>query len=209
MSTIIVDTFLTLDGVMQAPGRPEEDPSDGFSHGGWQVPFFDEAVGEFVGAGMATTEGLLLGRKSYEILGGFWSKVGPEHPHAAAAEVLNRIPKYVASRTLTSVDWNSTLLGADVPTAVAKLREQHGGEIHVIGSADLLQTLIRHDLVDEYRLTIFPVVLGTGKKLFAEGTVPAALRLVETKTTPSGVICAVYRRAGEVTYGAHPDADLP
>jgi dihydrofolate reductase len=210
MSTIVVDTFLTLDGVMQAPGMPDEDREGGFAHGGWQVPFFDDAVGEFVGAGVAATDGLLLGRKTYEILGGFWSRVGPDHPHAAVAEVLNRVPKYVASRTLTAVDWhNSTLLGADVPAAVAALREQDRGEIHVTGSGDLLRTLIRHDLVDEYRLTIFPVVLGTGKRLFAEGTVPIGLRLVDAKTTPSGVVCAVYRRAGDVTYGAHPDADLP
>ena len=203
MTTIVIDTFLTLDGVLQAPGGPTEDPESGFTHGGWQVPLFDEAVGEFVTEGMAKTEGLLLGRRTYEIFAAYWPRVGKDHPDGDIGNTINRVPKYVASRTLTAVEWqNSTLLGDDVPGAVAKLREQPGGEIHVIGSGNLAQTLIRHDLVDEYRLIVFPVLLGTGKRLFAEGTVPAALNLVESRTTPSGVVICVYRRAGEVTYGS-------
>jgi dihydrofolate reductase len=203
MSKIVVDTFLTLDGVLQAPGAPDEDPESGFPHGGWQVPLFDEQVGEFVGEGIERTEGLLLGRKTYDIFAAHWPNVPDDNPDAEIAKVLNAIPKYVASRTRKAVDWqNSTLLGADVPGAIAKLRAQPGGEIHVIGSGDLAQTLIRHDLVDEYRLITFPIVLGTGKRLFADGAVPTGLELVECRSTPSGAILAVYRRAGEVTYGS-------
>ncbi len=203
MSRIVVDSFLTLDGVMQAPGGPDEDREGGFPHGGWQVPLFDEQVGEFVGQGIEHTEGLLLGRTTYEIFAEHWPNVPEDNPDAGIATVLNALPKYVASRTLTSVQWqNSTLLGADVLAAVAKLREQPGGEIHVIGSGDLIQTLIRHDLVDEYRLIVFPLLLGTGKKLFADGTVPTGLELVEARSTPRGAVLCVYRRAGEVTYGS-------
>ncbi|MPZ83981.1 MAG: dihydrofolate reductase [Actinophytocola sp.] len=208
MSKIVVDTFLTVDGVLQAPGAPDEDREGGFTHGGWQAPLFDEAAGEFVGEGFARIEGLLLGRKTYEIFAAYWPRIADDHPDAAAGQALNALPKYVASRTLTGVEWqNSTLLGDDVTAAVAKLREQQGGEIHVMGSGDLVQTLIRHDLVDEYRLMIFPVVLGTGKKLFAEGAVPTALELVESRTTPGGVVICVYRRAGEVTYGSFGPAE--
>ncbi|GAB3446891.1 dihydrofolate reductase family protein [Actinophytocola sediminis] len=203
MSTIVIDTFLTLDGVLEAPGGPEENGSPGFSYGGWQVPLFDDAMGEFVGEGMANTEGLLLGRRTYESFAGHWPALADDHPDAEAAKVLNAIPKYVASRTLTSVDWqNSTLLGEDVPAAVAELRARPGGELHVIGSGDLAQTLIRHDLVDEYRLMTFPVLLGAGKRLFADGTVPTALTLVESRTTPAGAVISVYRPAGVPTYGS-------
>ncbi|HEY0450246.1 dihydrofolate reductase family protein [Actinophytocola sp.] len=208
MSKIVVDTFLTVDGVMQAPGGPSEDREDGFAHGGWQVPLLDEAAGALIGEGFAQIEGLLLGRKTYDIFAAHWPRVTADHPDADAAQALNTWPKYVASRTLTGVEWqNSTLLGDDVPGAVAKLREQPGGEIHVMGSGDLIQTLIRHDLVDEFRLMIFPVVLGTGKRLFADGAVPAALELVQSRTTPSGVVQCVYRRAGEVAYGSFELAD--
>ncbi|MCT2587380.1 dihydrofolate reductase family protein [Actinophytocola gossypii] len=203
MSTIVVSTFLTLDGVMQAPGGPDEDQSDGFPHGGWQAPHFDEAAGEIVGAWYATSTGMLLGRRTYEIFAGYWPTVGDDSPEAAMAKVLNEMPKYVASRTLSSVDWqNSHLLGDDVPAAVAKLRAEPGGELHVVGSAEFAQTLIRHDLVDEYRLMVFPLVLGTGKRLFGDGTVPGNLALVESRTTPAGAVASVYRRAGEVRYGS-------
>lgn len=207
MSKIVVDTFLTVDGVLQAPGGPDEDREGGFTHGGWQAPLFDEASGEFIGEGFARIDGLLLGRKTYDIFAAHWPRVTDDHPDADAGRALNALPKYVASRTLTELTWqNSTLLGEDVPGAVAKLREEPGGEIHVMGSGDLIQTLIRHDLVDEYRLMIFPVVLGTGKRLFAEGAVPAALELVESRTTPGGVVICVYRRAGDVTYGSFAPA---
>jgi dihydrofolate reductase len=203
MSKIVVDTFMTLDGVMQAPGGPDEDREGGFSHGGWQAALFDDELGAFVGKGMANFGGLLLGRKTYDIFAAHWPRVGDDHPDAEIGRLLNATPKYVASRTLKSVEWNnSTLLGADVPGAVAKLREQEGNDIHVIGSGDLAQTLIKHDLVDEYRLTISPVVLGTGKRLFAGGTVPAALELVESSTTSGGTITCVYKRAGEVKYAS-------
>jgi dihydrofolate reductase len=204
MSKIVVDSFLTIDGVLQAPGGAEEDREAGFPHGGWQVPLFDEECGAYVGEGFSRIEGLLLGRKTYDIFAGFWPQVGDDHENADAARALNSLPKYVASRTLTSVDWqNASLLGDDVPGAVAKLREQPGGEIHVMGSGDLIQTLLNHDLVDELSLLIFPVVLGTGKKLFGEGTVPAAFTLAESRTTPSGVVICRYQRAGEVTYGSY------
>jgi dihydrofolate reductase len=204
MSKIVVDTFLTLDGVLQAPGGPEEDRADGFAHGGWQVPYFDEDCGAYIGEGFARIEGLLLGRKTYDIFASYWPLIGDDHDDAAAAQALNTLPKYVASRTLTSVDWqNSTLLGDDVPAAVTKLREQDGGEIHVMGSGDLIQTLLEHDLVDEFSLMIFPVVLGAGKRLFAEGAMPASFELTESRTTKSGVVICRYQRAGDVTYGSY------
>jgi dihydrofolate reductase len=204
MSKIVVDSFLTVDGVLQAPGGPEEDRESGFPHGGWQVPYFDAECGAYIGEGFARIDGLLLGRKTYDIFASHWPHVGDDHPDADAGRALNALPKYVASRTLRSVDWqNSSLLGDDVPAAVAKLREQDGGEIHVMGSGDLIQTLLSNDLVDELSLMIFPVMLGTGKKLFGEGTVPAAFTLTESRTTPSGVVICRYQRAGEVTYGSY------
>ena len=204
MSKIVVDSFLTIDGVMQAPGGPGEDSENGFPYGGWQQPVWDDECGQYIGESFGRIEGLLLGRKTYDIFSSFWPHVSGDHPDAAAAQALNALPKYVASRTLKSVEWqNSSLLGDDVPAAVAKLRERDGGEIHVMGSADLTQTLLRHDLVDELSLMVFPVVLGTGKKLFAEGTVPAALRLAESRVTKGGVVICRYERAGEVKLGAH------
>jgi dihydrofolate reductase len=199
VSKIVVDTFVTLDGVMQAPNGPDDDRDGDFPHGGWQVPHSDEAIDAFIGAGIAQTTGLLLGRRTYEAFAAHWPNVPGE-----SARTLNELPKYVASRTLDTVEWqNSTLLGADVPRAVAELRARPGGEIHVVGSGDLLQTLIRHDLVDVYRLMVFPVLLGTGKRLFGEGTGPAGLTLVETRTTDKGAIICVYQRAGDVTYGSY------
>lgn len=204
MTKIVVDSFLTIDGVLQAPGGPEEDRADGFAYGGWQAPLFDEECGAYVGEGFSRITGLLLGRRTYDIFASFWPNVSDDHEDAGAAQALNALPKFVASRTLTSVDWqNSTLLGDDVPGAVAKLRAQEGGEIHVMGSGDLIQTLLTNDLVDELSLMIFPVVLGTGKKLFAEGTVPAAFRLAESRVTSGGVVICRYERAGEVKLGAH------
>jgi dihydrofolate reductase len=204
MSKIVVDSFITIDGVLQAPGGPEEDKDGAFPYGGWQAPLWDDECGAYVGEGFARIDALLLGRKTYDIFASFWPHVSADHEDAAAAQALNALPKYVASRTLTSVDWqNSSLLGGDVPGAVAKLREQEGGEIHVMGSGDLIQTLLEHDLVDELSLMIFPVVLGTGKKLFAEGTAPAGFRLAESRVTSGGVVICRYERAGEVKLGAH------
>lgn len=203
MTTIVLNCFLTLDGVAQAPGEPEEDRDGGFPHGGWQVPFFTAGHGELVNRWQGPADGLLLGRKTYDIFAAHWPNVPDDHDHAPIAQVLNSVPKYVASRTVTSLAWeNSSVLDTDVPAAVAKLRTGDIGELHVIGSLDLAQTLIRHNLVDEYRLLIYPLLLGTGKRLFADGTVPTNLRLVSSETTDAGVTACVFRPAGDVRYGS-------
>jgi dihydrofolate reductase len=199
MRKLVVGTFLTVDGAMQAPGGPDEDREGGFEHGGWSVNYWDEEMGQLITELTLRGDALLLGRKTYDIFAAHWPKVGDEDPVAAK---LNSMPKYVASRTLSEVTWNnSTLLQGDIPQAVAALKEQPGGEIQVTGSGDLLQTLIGHDLVDEYHLWVFPVVLGKGKRLFADGAVPAALKLVKTKTFGTGVAVHTYERAGAVQYG--------
>lgn len=204
MSTLAINMFLTLDGVAQAPGAPDEDRDAGFEHGGWQVPHFTEQLGEeIVGPWHANPGALLLGRRTYEIFAGHWPHVGPDHRDHAIAKILNETPKYVVSRTLTAPTWaNTTVLGGDVVTAVTELKARDLGEIQVIGSLGLAQTLIRHGLVDEYRLTVFPVVLGTGKRLFGDGTVPSGLKLVSARTTDAGVIAAVYRPTGRPSYGS-------
>ena len=203
MSTIVVQAFITLDGVVQAGGGPDEDREGGFEDGGWMMDYdarmdtLDEG-GEIVREWESRTEGLLLGRRTYEIFAGSWG-VWDENAEGFQGELTrryNRIPKYVASRTLTEVDWqNSQLLGPDVPAAVEKLREQPGGEIHVWGSTQLIKTLAEHDLVDEYRLAVYPLVLGTGKKLFSDGFTVARLTLVETRALRSGVLANTYRRS--------------
>ncbi len=204
MSTIAINTFMTLDGVAQSPGMPEEDPSNGFIHGGWQAPLFTEELGEIIGPWHASANALLLGRRTYEILGAYWPTVPADHEHASFAKILNDLPKYVASTTLDTVGWGpSTLLDGDVAAAVTALKEKDLGELLVIGSLDFAQTLIRHNLVDEYRLAVFPVVLGTGKKLFGGGAVPAGLTLVSSQTTDAGVFAGVYRAAGAPVYGSH------
>jgi dihydrofolate reductase len=200
MARLVVGTFLTLDGVMQAPGAPDEDRDGGFEHGGWLVPHFDEGMGQLMDKWTNQADAVLLGRKTYEIFAAHWPNVGDDDPIAAK---LNRVPKYVASRTLETVYWNnSTLLSGDVPEEVAKLKEQQDGEIQVTGSGNLIQSLMRHDLVDEYRLLIFPVLVGSGKRLFAEGTIPSGLRLVDSKTSGTGVTINVYERAGAIGYGS-------
>ena len=198
MRPLVVNTFVTLDGVMQAPGGPEEDPAEGFTHGGWSVGYWDEAMGERMGEVMGAPFDLLLGRKTYEIFAAHW----PHVPDEPGAEQLNSARKYVASRTLDRVEWNnSTLLEGDVAEAVAKLKQEEGPEIQVHGSADLLQTLLEHDLVDELNLMIFPVVLGTGKRLFGDGAVPAGLALASSATSSTGVVMARYKRGGDIRYG--------
>ncbi|HWC11335.1 MAG TPA: dihydrofolate reductase family protein [Acidimicrobiales bacterium] len=200
MRPLFVNTFLTLDGVMQAPGGPEEDPSGGFTHGGWSVGYWDDLMGQVMGEAMGAPFDLLLGRRTYEIFAAHWPSAGDDDP---AANALNRARKYVASTTLDAVEWrNSTLLAGDVADAVARLKEEPGPEIQVHGSGHLIQTLIGHDLVDRYRLWIFPVLLGTGKRLFARGTVPAGLRLVDSRTSTTGVVIATYERGGEIGYGS-------
>jgi dihydrofolate reductase len=200
MRKLVVGTFLTVDGVMQAPGGPDEDREGGFGHGGWSVNYWDEVMGQLIVESTLQAGGLLLGRKTYEIFAAHWPHVGDDDPVAAK---LNSVPKYVASRTLDEVTWNnSTLIQGDVAEAVARLKEQSGAEIQVTGSGELIQTLLEHDLVDEYRLWVFPVVVGDGKRLFARGTIPAALKLVDTKTSSSGVAIHTYERAGELQYGS-------
>ena len=195
MSRIVVQAFVTLDGVVQAGGGPDEDREGGFEHGGWQEGY---DLGGIVLEWESKTEALLLGRKTYEIFAGSWG-VWDENAEGLQGELTrryNRIPKYVASHTLTEVGWqNSRLLGPDVPAAVEKLRAEPGGEIRVWGSTKLIRTLAEHDLVDEYRLAVYPLVLGTGKKLFSDGFALARLTLVETRALRSGVLVNTYRRS--------------
>jgi len=199
---LTLHTFLTLDGVMQAPGGPDEDPDGGFSHGGWSFPYGDQDFGEAISGWFDHASAFLLGRKTYQIFSGYWPQV--TDPGDPVASKLNALPKYVASTTLTSVDWhNSALLGGDLAAEAAKLKEQPGNELQVHGSGGLAQTLIEHDLVDEYRLLYFPVHLGSGKKLFRDGAKAAALRLISATTTGSGVIIATYQPAGPVQYGSY------
>ena len=201
MGNLTINTFLTLDGVMQSPGAPTEDPSGGFGHGGWLVPYADADMGQYITEAFATIDALLLGRKTYEIFAAHWPRVtDPGNPIAVA---LNTMPKYVVSRTLHKVEWhNSSLIQGDVVNEVATLKRRHGREVSVQGSSQLAQTLIENDLIDEYRLSYYPIVLGTGKRLFGPGTVPAALTLTGTKTTSTGVVMNTYRRAGCPKYGS-------
>ncbi len=200
MRKLVVGTFLTLDGVMQAPGGPNEDRDGGFEHGGWLVPYFDETLVQIMGEWTARAGAFLLGRKTYEIFAASWPNA--TDPADEIATVLNTRPKFVASRTLDRVDWsNSTLLQGDVAGEVARLKAGEGGEIQVHGSGDLLQTLLRHDLVDTLRLWQFPVVLGTGKRLFGKGAIPRSFRLVETRQSSTGAVLHVYERAGDPRYG--------
>jgi dihydrofolate reductase len=199
MSKLVVTTFVTLDGVYQAPGGPEEDRSGGFEQGGWLVPHFDDTTGAFMGEVFGRAGSFLLGRTTYEIFAVYWPQVTDENDPIASA--LNRLPKYVASRSLETVDWQHSTLIRDVPAEVAALKEQQGSELQVHGSGNLIQTLIEHDLVDDYQLLIFPVVLGDGKRLFPQGVTPAGLRLTNGRTTEKGVVILSYERAGKPTYG--------
>lgn len=194
--------FVSLDGVMQSPGGPNEDPSDGFAHGGWQVPFFaDEEAGEFVSEVNSHADAFLLGRRTYEIFSSYWPKVtDPDNPIATK---LNQAPKYVASRTLRSADWhNTTILQGDVVDAVGNLKQQDGDELHIWGSGILVQTLMRHDLIDTFRILQYPVVLGSGRRLFAEGTAPGTLRVPSGAVTSKGTVIITYERAGELVTGS-------
>ncbi len=199
MRQLAVSTFLTLDGVMQAPGGPEEDPSGGFEHGGWSVNYWDDLMGQVMGQYFSKPFDLLLGRKTYEIFAAHWPYV-TDDPNA---DTLNKAKKYVASSTLEKVEWtNSSLIKGDLGQQVAKLKAQEGPEIQVSGSGNLIQTLLKHNLIDEYRLWTFPVLVGPGKRLFADGTVPAGLKVVDTKTSTTGVVMSVYRPAGEIPHGS-------
>ncbi|GLY77527.1 dihydrofolate reductase family protein [Actinoallomurus iriomotensis] len=198
---LTVTTFLSLDGVMQGPGGPEEDPSGGFDLGGWLVPFADEDMGRHVVEWFATADALLLGRTTYEIFASHWPRVtDPNDPVAAA---INTLPRYVATRTLETAAWEgTTLLKGDVVEQVRELKDRPGRDLQVHGSAGLLQTLVAHDLVDEYRLFVYPVVLGRGKRLFGSGAVPATMRHVATRTTGAGVTVHTYERAGDPAFGS-------
>jgi dihydrofolate reductase len=190
MRMLRVIEFLSLDGVMQAPGDPEEDTEGGFQHGGWQRPYFDDVLGATAAEGMAATDGYLFGRKTYEKMAAFWPTAPDDDPYARH---LNGTPKYVASRTLEAVEWeNSTLIKGDLAEEVAKLKEQAGKNIAVLGSGELVQTLIEHDLVDEYFLAVFPIVLGSGKRLFREADQARRLSLVDSKATSTGGVLLSY-----------------
>jgi dihydrofolate reductase len=198
---LIITTFLSLDGVAQAPGGPEEDRSGGFEHGGWLVPYADDAMMNYVTEWIGAADAFLLGRKTYEIFAAYWPQV--TDPNDPVASRLNRKPKYVASRTLDKVEWDgSTLIKGDVAQEVARLKALPGNEIQVHGSINLAQTLIRHNLIDEYRLWVYPVALGKGKRLFTEDSGASALKLIDTKTTSTGVIVNSYHPAGEVKHGS-------
>jgi dihydrofolate reductase len=191
-------TFLTLDGVMQAPGGPGEDEEGGFSKGGWSVNFFDDEVGEAIDTFMSVPFDLVLGRKTYDIFAAYWPNASPED----VAKQLNDATKYVASRGRPNLSWErSVLLEGDVAQAVASLKQEDGPELQVHGSGDLLQTLIREGIVDEFQLLVFPVLVGSGKRLFPQGTVPASLKLIESRVSPSGVFIGRYQPAGELVTG--------
>ncbi len=199
MRELIVTTFVTLDGVMQAPGGPEEDPTGGFTHGGWSFNYWDDIMGQVMGEFMARPSELLLGRKTYEIFAAHWPYIKDD----PVADKLNSAKKYVVSRTLDKVNWNnSTLVTGNAEQAIRALKEQNGPEIQVHGSGNLIQTLLKHDLIDEFRLWIFPVTVGKGKRLFGEGTQPAGLKLIDSKTSSTGVIIATYEPAGELKTGS-------
>ncbi|MCW5823117.1 MAG: dihydrofolate reductase family protein [Cyanobacteria bacterium TGS_CYA1] len=200
MPKIIVNEFLTLDGVMQAPGGPDEDKESGFKHGGWQFPYDDKVMEEKIGEGFDDADGFLLGRKTYDIFSSYWPKF--DDPNNPIATKLNSLPKYVMSRNLKKVDWNnSTLISDNVVEELRKLREKPGRSIQTWGSNDVLQTLFKNDLIDEYRLYIFPLVLGTGKRLFGDGTIPKAFKPIECVTSPTGATYHRLASGGKPTYG--------
>jgi len=197
MRRVIVLEFVTLDGVIQAGGGPEEDTSGGFAYGGWQAPYSDDVSGAVMNKQMNMPFDLLLGRKTFEIWAPFWPL------HADLWPGVNPATKYVASNTMTSHEWQpSVFLGGDIAEQVSKLKQQPGPDLHVYGSANLVQTLMKHDVVDEFWLKIYPITLGSGKRLFADGTVPAAFKVTESHVSPSGVILVNYERAGAVTTGS-------
>jgi dihydrofolate reductase len=198
MRRLVVTTFLTLDGVMQAPGGPGEDVDAGFEHGGWSVPLWDDVMGEVMTAEMSDPFDLLLGRRTYDIFAAYW----PTAPEEAGGKVLNDATKYVVSRGRPVLDWGPSVLVEDAARDVATLKEGDGPELQVHGSGNLAQTLIREGLVDQFRLKVFPVVVGSGKRLFADGTIPAALRLVDSKVTSTGVMVGTYEPAGELKTGS-------
>jgi dihydrofolate reductase len=200
MATLTMTTFVTLDGVMQAPGGKTEDPSGGFQHEGWLVPYADEDMGKFMVDVFSRVDAFLLGRGTYQIFAGHWPRVtDPADPVASA---LNALPKYVASKTLERADWNNSKLVRDVVPAVAQLKQQYKREVQVHGSAGLAQTLLAQNLLDELHILTYPVVLGSGKRLFGAGAVPTAMRLMATRSTSTGVVISTFRPVGKPGYGS-------
>jgi dihydrofolate reductase len=199
MRKLIVSTFLTLDGVMQAPGGPNEDDSGGFKHGGWSVNYWDEKMGQIMDEATSTPFAMVLGRKTYDIMAAHW-------PHASeeeGAKVFNDATKYVASRSHPKLEWsNSVLIEGDAAEGLAALKKEDGPELQVHGSANLIQSLMRQNLIDEYRLWVFPLVIGSGKRLFADGTIPSGLKLVDSKVSTTGVVIGTYEPAGEIVTGS-------
>jgi dihydrofolate reductase len=199
MRRLVVSTFLTLDGVMQAPGAPEEDVDGGFAFGGWSVNFWDDLMGQVMTEAMSVPFDLVLGRRTYDIFAAYW----PNASEQAGAKPLNDATKYVASRSRPSLTWDrSVLIDGDTAEGVAKLKQEDGPELQVHGSGNLVQTLMHHELVDEYRLWVFPVVIGSGKRLFADGAIPGSLRLLDTKVSTTGVVIGTYEPAGELVTGS-------
>ena len=197
MRKVLVLEHVSLDGVIQAPGGPDEDTSGGFAHGGWIAPYADPILGTVLRRQMNQSFDLLLGRKTYDIWAPYWPH------HADAWPGVNAAIKYVASHTMTSGEWQpSVFLNGDIAEEVAKIKQQQGPDLHVWGSGNLIQTLIKHDLVDAFWLMIYPITLGVGKRLFADGTIPAAFKVTESKVTPNGVIVGNYERAGAITTGS-------
>jgi dihydrofolate reductase len=199
MRKLIVQTFLTLDGVMQAPGGPGEDDSGGFAYGGWSVNYWDEQMGQVMGEATSKPFAMVLGRRTYDIMAAYW----PTAPEEAGAKTFNDATKYVASRSRPTREWsNSVLIQGDAAEPIAALKREDGPELQVHGSGNLIQTLLRHDLVDQYRLWVFPLVIGSGKRLFSEGTIPAGLKLVDSKVSTTGVVMGTYEPAGEIVTGS-------
>jgi dihydrofolate reductase len=198
MRKLIVQTFLTLDGVMQAPGGPGEDDSGGFAYGGWSVAYWDDQMGQVMGEATSRPFAMVLGRRTYDIMAAYW----PNAPEEAGAKTFNDATKYVASRGRPTLEWsNSVLIAGDAADGIAALKQEDGPELQVHGSANLVQSLLRRELVDQYRLWVFPLVLGSGKRLFADGTIPAGLKLVDSKVSTTGVVMGTYEPAGEVVTG--------
>jgi len=210
MRKVIATAFVSLDGVMQAPGGPEEDPTGGFKYGGWTVPYWDDAIGAAMGGVFSAPFSLLLGRKTYDIFAAHWPHVEVDPSassfdaiNAQVARTFNDATKYVATHSPQTLSWqNSESLGTDVPARVRELKQQDGPVLLVQGSSDLLQTLLAHDLVDEIRLLIYPLVLGKGKRFFGAGAIPAAFKLTSSSSAASGVLIATYERAGEIQTGS-------
>jgi dihydrofolate reductase len=198
MGKLVVHMFMTLDGVVQAPGSPDEDREGGFGYGGWQEPYRDMEAGQLIAADYASLDALLLGRKTYEMFASYWPQAPDTNPFT---KLMNEKPKYVASRTLTSADWKNTkLLDADVTTSVPLLKERYA-EVHVVGSSDLVQTLLRHELIDRMNIWQFPVILGEGKRFFGDGTIPTALQLIESRTFSKGKVLLRYELVGKPSFG--------